>query len=172
LYEIQNEIRGHLDELCAAHHELGAAPAEAMRAAIAQFGPPKQLGRELNKHIPRLGVKGGEARVLGVIEIVSADLALILVRLIARPPSPSDIAVIAAWIVASTYLTIFCRFNSALTGLFLVHLAVWGWVSDAVDLGFGVLHPVVQLGICGFITGLLSERIYRWQLNHRRGSVA
>lgn len=47
--EIHEELRQHLDALIAAHEEVGTPPAEAVGAALAQFGAPRKLGRKLRR---------------------------------------------------------------------------------------------------------------------------
>lgn len=44
--ELRAELGAHLDALVEAHLELGATPEEALTAAIRQFGPPRQVGRQ------------------------------------------------------------------------------------------------------------------------------
>jgi hypothetical protein len=43
------EIRTHLTELAKAHAELGATEAEALHAALRQFGDPRKVGVELRR---------------------------------------------------------------------------------------------------------------------------
>ena len=41
------ELRQHIEDIATAHRELGSDPAEAMRAAIKQFGEPQRIGSEI-----------------------------------------------------------------------------------------------------------------------------
>lgn len=44
---IREEVRSHMLLLAGGHEELGSTPAEAIQAAIQQFGDAKQIGRSL-----------------------------------------------------------------------------------------------------------------------------
>lgn len=44
--ELRAELSAHLEALIEAHIELGSTPEEAMTAAIRQFGPPRQVGKQ------------------------------------------------------------------------------------------------------------------------------
>jgi hypothetical protein len=45
--ELEQELRQHLAALVAANEEIGRSPEEATAAALARFGDPVQLGRQL-----------------------------------------------------------------------------------------------------------------------------
>jgi hypothetical protein len=50
--EIRREMRAHLDQLVAAHEELGSDRDEAVTAAIRQFGPPSLVARKWLAQLP------------------------------------------------------------------------------------------------------------------------
>lgn len=47
--DVHTEVRQHLEELAAAHEELGSSPEEAWSFALAQFGNPQQFGRKMSQ---------------------------------------------------------------------------------------------------------------------------
>jgi hypothetical protein len=47
--ELEQELRQHLAALVAAHEELGRPPEEATAAALARFGDPVRIGRQLTR---------------------------------------------------------------------------------------------------------------------------
>lgn len=49
---IREEIRTHILGLVAAYEELGSTPAEALQAALRQFGEADQIGRSLSREYP------------------------------------------------------------------------------------------------------------------------
>jgi hypothetical protein len=47
--ELEQELRQHLAALVAAHEEIGRSPDEATAAALARFGDPVRIGRQLTR---------------------------------------------------------------------------------------------------------------------------
>ena len=122
------EIREHLEASARAHQKLGLEEKEAAEAAVAQFGPPKQVSRELRrvwwreqKLIPDTLLGTSIAAVAGFLALDSFVSPLILLLTVAMSP-------------------------------FVPSPAKWGMVA-----GMGVLQAVPPL-LLGILLGWLTPR--------------
>lgn len=66
--EWREEARQHLVALVEAHEELGRPPEEAVEAAIASFGDPVHLGREMRKELTPGLVRSFVAGLAGALQ--------------------------------------------------------------------------------------------------------
>ncbi|MCW3054929.1 MAG: hypothetical protein JWN14_4099 [Chthonomonadales bacterium] len=97
---IRQEVRSHLLVLAAGHEELGSSPAEAIQAAIQQFGDAKEIGRSLlseypqpfvlNAQIPWVLLHALIGGFVGSLVFVSMDLMLRYLRLVPHTEIPFD----------------------------------------------------------------------------------
>jgi len=73
------EIRQHLEALVAGHHLAGLSEAEAVVAAIRQFGHAEQVGQELSKATQQKRIRSFWLIVIYVVT-VAVNLAIFIVN--------------------------------------------------------------------------------------------
>lgn len=140
--EWREEARQHLESLVEAHLELGRSPGDALSAAIAQFGAPEVLGKELTAY-SSVGLRDRRASyfVMWSVNTLSWNVMVTVFAshmVIDRPNVPGSLAVA---------VTVFCL-GHALGG------ALFGWQTRMGRLGRAVGLPYLALFALGMgLTG-------------------
>jgi hypothetical protein len=193
---IREEVRSHILILAAGHEELGSSPAEALQAAMDQFGDARTIGSALSREyqrpfalngpVPWLMLHAGLGVVICSIALIAADGVL---RAMHLPhftvPIDCFMGLVSGWIPGlrllrrpTSPLRAAVRtggyYLAASTGLMLFFCIVGGFRIGR-DLGI-ILTYIPSVGILGALGGVvlsfLFQRLERFGPRAKRTLIA
>ena len=179
---VREEVRTHLLVLAAAHEELGGSSAEALQAAMEQFGDARKLGRSLAREYAVPFTPSGPllwyllhaaiGGFVGSVAFITMDLMLQHKHLVHYTEVPVDFLVGFAmgWIPAVQLLKrpaspllaavrMGVCYTALMTGLILVIGSLSG-IKGPKHVEF-LLTAIVSMGVQGAIGGAVMSLLFR-----------
>lgn len=193
--ELRLEIRGHILALSSAYCDLGSRPVEAMRAALAQFGAPAQIGQQLGRERRKPGQRARHAMWTALCGLAAGWLGanfMLFMNLVStgNAVADADSRVIGsvvgcavgliAWRTQARPITVAKWTGSGMLSISLALLAFMLWqaplhirtlLAHWREIVWGLTLLTGSAAAFGFIAGSLSSLIRRLERSTRAHPV-